>query len=178
VSSLLSRGHGPGEGLIWLLIQGGSAGIAWVMHAAPRLGWLLAAGEALHCGASSGGYGAAAQLHRSAVAAVVKVRQTMHSSRGPSLVTNDGVLFERVLQGTRVWAAKCLVRIFVLVIATVSSRENVLHMNCNGLCGAFRCSMLQANVHRVTLKIVYVAISREGMCVIVNVCPAAYPGQR
>jgi hypothetical protein len=94
------------------------------------------------------------------------------------LVTYDGVLFERVLQGTRVWAAKCLVRIFVLVIATVSSSENVLHMNCNGLCGAFRCGMLQTSIHRITLKIVYVAISREGMCITVNVCPAAYPGQR
>jgi hypothetical protein len=62
-----------------MLMQHSSAGVAWVMHAAPRLGWLLAAGEALHCGAGIGGSGARAQLQRSAVAAVLKVHHTLRS---------------------------------------------------------------------------------------------------
>lgn len=52
----------------------GDAGLAWVMHTLPHLGWLLAAGEAVHCGGGVAGRSAAAQLQRSALSAVLKVR--------------------------------------------------------------------------------------------------------
>lgn len=72
-STLLMRGAGSTEGLLWLLLRHGSNGVQWIMHTMPRLGWLLAAAEACYCSGGPMGGGTAAQRHRSALAAVLSV---------------------------------------------------------------------------------------------------------
>lgn len=45
-STLLQKGAGQAEGLLWRLVKCGPHGIAWVVQCLPRLGWTLAAAEA------------------------------------------------------------------------------------------------------------------------------------
>ena len=72
-AALLSRDSGRNEGLLWQLLKCGDKGLAWVMHTLPHLGWLLSAGEAVHCGGGVVGRSAEAQLQRSALSAALKV---------------------------------------------------------------------------------------------------------
>lgn len=51
-AALLLVNSGEAEGLLWALLRCGGAGLQWVMHTLPRLGWLLAAGAACYCDGS------------------------------------------------------------------------------------------------------------------------------
>jgi hypothetical protein len=79
-ASLLCKPRGGPEGLLWALAKKGPAGVAWVMHALPRVGWLLAAAESCYCSAGARGGGPTAQHLRSALAAILDVRDQHVSS--------------------------------------------------------------------------------------------------